>query len=82
MEIMPGGELIRTTLNAIQVITDGSPRQARARCVPDQPVNAGNSRSLPDNRYTGSPAYRQADPLRKPIFEAGDQAAGLRTVVP
>jgi hypothetical protein len=38
------------------------------RCVPHRPVNAGNLRSLPDNRYTGSPANRQADQLRKPTF--------------
>ena len=25
-------------------------------------------------RYTGSPAYRQADPLREPTFQAGDHA--------
>ena len=34
-------------------------RRGRARCVPDRPVNAGNSRSLRTTRYPGSPAHRQ-----------------------
>ena len=43
-------------------------RRRCARCVPDRPVNAGKSRSLPDSPVHGSPAHRQADPLRKPTF--------------
>ena len=55
-----------------------SGRRGRARCVPDRPVNAGNLRSLPDSPVTGSPAYRQADPLRKPTFQAGGAVTSLR----
>ncbi len=44
-------------------------RKRRARCVPDRPVNGGNFRSVPDSLYTGSPAHRQADPLRTPTFK-------------
>jgi hypothetical protein len=52
--------------------SDAPPRQACARCVPDRPVNAGNSRSLPDSRHVGSPAYRQADPLvNRPTRSSG-----------
>ncbi len=43
-------------------------RRRRARCVPDRPVKAGNSRSLADSPYAASPANQQADPLRIPTF--------------
>ena len=43
-------------------------RGRRARCVPDRPVNAGKSRSLPGSPVHRSPANRQADPLRKQTF--------------
>jgi hypothetical protein len=43
-------------------------RGQRARCMPDQAVNAGNSRSFPDSRYPASPADRQLDTLRKTTF--------------
>jgi hypothetical protein len=43
-------------------------RRRRARCVPDRPVNAGTCGHSRTARYTGSPANRQANPLRKPTF--------------
>ena len=41
----------------------------RARCVPDQPVRDGNSRSPPDIRIYRLMCRNQADPLRKPTCE-------------
>ena len=55
-----------------EVATVVRDRWRRARCVPDRPVKAGDSRSLPDSRHTGSSGYGLADPLRKPTFQAGD----------
>ena len=46
--------------------------------MPDQPVSAGNTRSLPDSPQTGAPVTLQADPLRKPIFFSRGQASFRR----
>jgi hypothetical protein len=46
-------------------------RKRRARCVPDRPVNAGNSRSVPDSLIHRLTGHGQTDPVRKPAFSDG-----------